>query len=341
MRSLTFVVGTGRSGSTALSQIVNRHPDVLSLNELLASVGRAGLPPERLDGGRFWQLLARPNPLFDTMIRSGLPLPEFLYPLRPGRFSAGTTGIPALCLTVLPHLTDAPDALFDDLGNEVTRWPMRTAAGHYEALFDTLCTRFGRSAVVERSGYSTHWVPRLRAAFPRAKFVHLFRDGPDCALSMSRHTGFRLILLLREIIARTGVADPAALTEDDVRSLPPELSGLLGDPIDPALVHGRELPIGDFGALWSQLVVEGVELLGAVPPDRRTTLAYEHLLDRPRDELARLAEFIGVAPDPGWLDTGCALLDGTRRGASRRLSPEHLAVLEDRCAPGARALALQ
>ncbi|MFF0445249.1 sulfotransferase [Streptomyces sp. NPDC004609] len=341
MRSLTFVVGTGRSGSTALSRIVNEHPDVLSLNELLATVGGAGLPPGRLGGTRFWQLLARPNPLFDTMIRSGLPLPEFLYPLRPGRFSARTTGIPALCLTVLPHLTDAPDALFDDLREEVTRWPVRTAARHYEALFGTLCARFGRSAVVERSGYSTHWIPRLRAAFPRAKFVHLFRDGPDCALSMSRHTGFRLILLLREITARTGVTNPADLTEDDIRSLPPELSGVLADPIDPALVNDRDLPIGAFGALWSELVVQGVELLGAVPPDRRTTLAYESLLDHPRTELARLAEFIGVAPDPRWLDTGSALLDAGRRGASRRLPPERLAVLRDQCAPGARALALQ
>ncbi|EKX63388.1 sulfotransferase [Streptomyces ipomoeae] len=47
MRSLTFVIGTGRSGSTALSRILNAHPDVLSLNEFMASVGTSPSPKGR------------------------------------------------------------------------------------------------------------------------------------------------------------------------------------------------------------------------------------------------------------------------------------------------------
>lgn len=184
MRTLTFIVGTGRSGSTALSRIVHAHPDVLSLNEFLSSVQSRGFPEGRLDGGEFWRLLADPNPQFERMIRNGVPMPEFLYTRRPGRFATETTGIPALSLMVLPHLTDDPDGLFDELEGQVRGWPDRTAAGHYEALFNLLCTRFGRTAVVERSGYSLHRVPLLRKAFPQARFVHLFRDGPDCALSM-------------------------------------------------------------------------------------------------------------------------------------------------------------
>ncbi|MEV0280683.1 sulfotransferase [Streptomyces sp. NPDC050610] len=339
MRTLTFVVGTGRSGSTALSHIVNAHPDVLSLSELMASVGSGGLPEGELDGGAFWRLLAEPNRVFDAMTRSGVPLPEFVYVRKPGRFGVETTGIPALSLMVLPHLTDDPDGLFDVLEGEVTCWPVRSAARHYEALFETLCARFGHGAVVERSGYSTHFVPRLRAAFPRARFVHLFRDGPDCALSMSRHTGFRMIFLLRELRDRAGVRDLKELTEDDVRALPPEMSALLGHRFDPALVRDRDLPLEGFGALWSELVAQGEAHLGEVPAELRTRLAYEELLDAPREELTRLAEFIGVEPLPEWLDAGCALLDNGRRGASRRLPARELDALKEGCAPGARVLA--
>lgn len=338
MRSLTFVIGTGRSGSTALSRILNAHPDVLSLNEFMASVGDAAFPEGKPAGEEFWQTLCRPAPHFERMIRSGLPLPEFLYTRRPGRYTADTTAIPALSLMVLPHLTDDPDGLLDELGAAVVRWPERTAAAHHRALFDLLCGRFGRTAVVERSGYSTGWAPGLRDAFPEARFVHMFRDGPDCALSMSRHPGYRTILLLREIKERAGVDSFSDLTPEHVRALPPDLSPLLDDRFDPALVRDRHLPLRRFGALWSELVTDGTEFLSGLPIGRRTTLAYEDLLDKPADELTRLAEFIGVDPRPQWLLTASALLDHSRRGSARTLPSGELAELTQSCAPGTRVL---
>ncbi|QOV38160.1 sulfotransferase [Streptomyces ferrugineus] len=338
MRSLTFVIGTGRSGSTALSRILNAHPDVLSLNEYMASVGDAAFPEGKVTGEEFWQTLFRPAPHFERMIRSGLPLPEFLYTRRPGRYSAQTTGIPALSLMVLPHLTDDPDGLLDALGAAVVQWPERTAAEHHRALFDLLCGRFSRTAVVERSGYSTGWAAGLRETFPEARFVHMFRDGPDCALSMSRHPGYRAITLLREIKERAGVQSFGDLTEEHVRALPPDLAPLLDDRFDPALVRDRDLSPRRFGALWSELVTEGAEFLAGLPADRRTTLAYEDLLDRPAEELTRLAEFIGVDPQPRWLSTASALLDHSRRGSASRLPAGEFADLRESCAPGARAL---
>ncbi|WP_037824727.1 sulfotransferase [Streptomyces sp. NRRL B-1347] len=338
MRTLTFVIGTGRSGSTALSRILNSHPAVLSLNEYLASVGGAAFPEGKVTGEEFWQALFRPAPHFERMILSGVPLPEFLYTRRPGRYASETTGIPALSLMVLPHLTDDPDGLLDELGAAVTPWPERTAAEHHEALFDLLRARFGRTAVVERSGYSTGWAPMLRTAFPYARFVHMFRDGPDCALSMSRHTGYRAIALLREIKERTGVEDLADLTDAQVRALPADLSPLLGERFAAALVRDRHIPLRTFADLWSELVTEGTEFLDRLPIDQGTTLAYEDLLDAPRDELTRLAAFVGVDPLPQWLDGACALLDHSRRGSARQLTDAELDELREACAPGTHVL---
>jgi len=339
-RPLSFVVGTGRSGSTALSRVLNLHPEVLSLNELLSSVGPEGMPEGSLTGEEFWRLLADPNPGFDRMIRSGAAIPEFLYPRRPGRFSAGTTGIPGLCMMVLPHLTDDPDGLLDELAPRVSAWPRRPVERQYRELFGLLCARFGRRAVVERSGFSVRWVPRLRAGFPEAGFVHLHRDGPDCALSMSRHTGFRLLLLQAEILARLGLEPGTELTPEHARELPPDLAGLLeGDTFDPRLVSDREIPVARFGELWSRLVTECVAHLEKVPEAARMSLAYEDLLDAPEEELSRLAGFVGVEPDRRWLAAGRSMLDASRRGAALRLPPDELAALRDACAPGERALA--
>lgn len=339
MRSLTFVIGTGRSGSTALSRILNTHPDVLSLNEYLASVGDAAFPEGLVSGAEFWDALFRPTPYFANMIRSGLLMPEFLYTRGPGRYTAETTGIPALSLMVLPHLTDDPDGLLDEIRAAVVDWPDRPATAHHEALFEFLGARTGGTAVVERSGYSTGWAPGLRAAFPYAKFVHLYRDGPDCALSMSRHTGYRTITLIREIRERTGIDSFSDLTEEHVRSLPPDLAPLLDERFDPALVRDREFPLSRFGALWSELVIQGTEFLDGLPADQRMTLSYEDLLDAPREELARLAAFVGVEPSPQWLEGARARLDDSRRGsAEKQLTAAELDELRRSCAPGTRAL---
>ncbi|WP_078965594.1 sulfotransferase [Streptomyces aureocirculatus] len=336
---LTFVIGTGRSGSTALSRILNTHPDVLSLNEYMASVGDAAFPEGPVSGAEFWEALFRPAPHFERMIRSGLPLPEFLYTRRPGRYTPETTGIPALSHMVLPHLTDDPDGLLDEIRTAVLDRPIAAAAAHHEALFAWLRARFGRTAVVERSGYSTGRAPGLRTAFPHAKFVHLFRDGPDCALSMSRHPGYRTITLMREIKERAGVDSFRDLTDEQVRSLPPDLAPLLGERFDPALVRDRDLPPRRFGTLWSELVVQGTRFLDTLPAHQRMTLAYEDLLDAPREELTRLAAFAGVEPSPRWLDHASTLLDGSRRGtAHRELTAAELDELRESCAAGTRAL---
>jgi hypothetical protein len=339
-RPLIFVVGTGRTGSTVLSRIFRLHPDILSINELFVSVGPVkSLPEKPLDGAEFWQILTAPNAGYDAMIANGTPLPEFLYPrLKERRYSAEDGGIPAISLMVLPHLTDDPDALIDVLEREVTTWPTRPVAEQHEALFDLLSAHFGGRVVIERSGHSLPFVPQLRETFPDAKFVHMFRDGPDCALSMSRHLGFRSSALGREVLEHAGVGSVEELTLDHLQQLPPDLLALVGGFSFDA-VRDRPMALSRFGTLWSEMIVEGVGHLAKIPADRRMSLKYEELLAARESELTRLAEFAGVDPDPDWLRAGAELLDAGKPGAATRLAPDELTDLRRSCEPGVAALA--
>jgi hypothetical protein len=109
---LTFVVGTGRCGSTMLPAILREHPDVLSMSEFFGTLRAAarGGPflGGELDGRELWQLLARPFPMLDEMISSGLQIADRAYPVGRGRFTPAA-GIPLICHYVLPMLTSDPD----------------------------------------------------------------------------------------------------------------------------------------------------------------------------------------------------------------------------------------
>lgn len=339
MSQLTFVVGTGRSGSTAVSRLLHTHPEVLSISEYWSSVGPRTLSAGSLTGAEFWSLLTAPHLPFERMLEAGLDVPELLYHRKPGRrFSHETAGIPALCQMVLPALTDDPDALYDELEPVVSGWPRRPTVEHHEALFAWLRERCGGDVIVERSGQSLGFVPALHADFPRAKFVHLHRNGPDCALSMSRHPGFRGTLLLQRALDMAGVASVVELERRHVEALPPQLARLFGQSLDASTIWDQDIDAADFGAMWSELIVEGEAVLKRIPAPV-LHMSYEELLERPHEMLTELTEFIGVTAPASWLDSSSASLHKSSKGSALRLPPEDLDMLRKSCQPGTEVLA--
>lgn len=334
---LTFVVGTGRCGSTALSDVLRLHPDVLSLSELITTLEPGALPDHPVSGADFWSLLATSRPFADRMIRAGTPVPEHLYQrVGGGRFTADR-GIPAVCLTTLPHLTSDPDALFDALRPVLVDRPAAPVADHYRAMFGFLARRYGRRTVVERSGFSLGLVPHLREHFPEARFVHLYRNGPDCALSMSRHPGFRLVQLMADGVAESGAGGAA---DDRPGGTAGGLERLLADDTyDLSAALSRPFPLERYGALWSQMITEGLAALAEVPAELRLSLSYEDLLAMPEAALTRLAQHIGIPADPAWTAAASTLLDTGRTSTSAALPDDELTRLTAACAPATRALA--
>lgn len=337
MMRLTFIVSTGRCGSTLLSRLLQVHPEILSMSELFCTLrpGTEELPDEVIDGRRLWDVLSSPEPSLDGMVRDGLAGPELCYPYGAGRFNA-ETGIPRISHMTLPMLTDDPDALFADLAGEVPRWPGRASWDQVRALFEYLAGAYGCSVIAERTAGSVMFAGWLRQHFPDARFIHMYRDGPGCALSLSKHTAARPMALMEDAGLLGGAeAGPAAAR----RAAGSDLYELIRPPFDMRRIMDYPAPpLATFGRLWSRMVLAAVEALGDLDSGTFMTLRYDDLLTRPWEMLARLADFLGAPATPEWLAKARSMIDSRRASREKELDGSILAELKEACEPGTRAL---
>lgn len=336
--SLTIVVGSSRCGSTMLSRMLAMHPRVLSISEFwnifLETEGH--IPTQDMGGEEFWRRITAPAPQFDGLVTARIIKNPLVFE---SRFSYAT-GMPSLCRILAWSVSGSPDPLYDSLAAVVPAWPARPVALHCRALFAELAAALGRPVIVERTGGSLYHVELLLEQYPEARFVFLHRDGPDVALSMSRHPTNRLAAM------RTLAGALSSSSPSDIEMVPPELrminpaefEGLTDPPYDKRRFLGFQLPLTYYGGMWSIMTRMGTRELRTVPRDKLLIMRYETLLTDPRAELSRLAAFMEMPADPQWLDKNSEFANPKRIGsAAAGVHPMDLAALRASCAVGNRA----
>ncbi|HWG13491.1 MAG TPA: sulfotransferase [Streptosporangiaceae bacterium] len=302
-----FVVSTGRCGSTLLSNMLRQHPDILSLSEFFGMLLTGPFPDGKLTGAQYWALLSTPHPFVTMAYRAGAPIEEFLYqPGRDGRFTPGT-GIPPILVTPLPHLTSEPERLYDEIAVFTQNLEPADAGTQHRHLFGWLRQRMGAQLWVERSGFSLRHLPDLISQFPGARFVHLYRDGRECAYSMSRSGAFRLGTVWMRLLEALGV-NPYLEEVPASATVPAALRPLMPGTFTLEAFEAIELPVEDFGRAWSEQIMAGLDTLDQLPPGRVLSVSYEYVVADPRGALARIGQFAGVTPYPAWLERASGLV---------------------------------
>ena len=341
-----FIVGTGRCGSTMLSSMIRGHADILSVSEFLVSVtdfaartAHAFPEGQPMNASQVWDVLAGLHPRQTTMLRHGVEMDEMLYPLTPTSRFNRQSGVPAILYVTLPHLTPDHDRLFEELREFVLTFEPDLAIRQYLRVFQWLMARFGKKVWVERSGGSLRAVARLAKSLPDARFVHVVRDGRDCAISMSRHTGFRMMMACT-IMSQILGYDPYDTDErKGVEELPDQYYRLLPEHFDAEAFARLDAPPALFGCYWSGEMMRGLKTLAELPGDRVLTVHFEDILDRPEPFLRQLLEFIGPEfVDNNWIKRAAAIIRPVR-SSWRTLSLAQQSALTEACRPGFQALA--
>jgi hypothetical protein len=340
-----FIVGTGRCGSTMLSNMLRDHAAILSVSEFLVSVTDLGgripqaFPEGRLmDARHAWEVLAGLHPRQTVMLRHGMEMDEMLYPLAPTSRFSRQSGVPAILLTTLPHLTPDHEALFEELRQYVMKFEPDLAIRQYERVFEWLRVRFGKKVWVERSGGSLRAVPRLAKSLPEARFVHIVRDGRDCAISMSKHTGFRMMMACTVMSQILGYDPFDTDQRRGVEELPDELYHLLPEHFNAEAFAKLDVPSTLFGHYWSGQMMRGLKTLAELPAERVLALHLEDILAQPEPWLNRLVEFIDPeSVDEDWVRKAVSTIRPVR-SSWRKLPAREQSALTDACLPGFQAL---
>lgn len=341
-----FIVGTGRCGSTMLSKLLREHPSILSLSEFFSVITDfyriipEALAEDPIEAAQLWEILSANSQRPNFLLRYDITVDELLYPYRAptARFNA-ETGVPAILQVTLPHLTDDHDALFDEVQQFALSQPPALMREHYQALFTWLQQRFKRQVWVERSGASLRITAQLMQNFPKAKFVHIVRDGRNCALSMSRHNVFRMGAIRLRLTTALGYNPFETDDRSGVENLPNELHYFLPEHFDAMAFRAYEvspsLCAEDF---WSNHLIQCLPVLSQVPQDRLLTLRFEDFLATPEESIGKLITFINPQlADDTWIRHAASLVR-PERSSWQMLPAEEQALLEKACEPGFAAL---
>jgi hypothetical protein len=340
-----FIVGTGRCGSTMLSNMIRAHREILSVSEFLVSVTDLGgripqaFPEGRwMDASQVWDVIGGFHPRQTVMLRHGVEMDEMLYPLAPTSRFSRQSGVPAILLTTLPHLTPDHEALFEELRQYVMTLKPDLAVRQYERVLEWLRIRFGKKVWVERSGGSLRAVPRLAKSFPEARFVHIVRDGRDCAISMSKHPGFRMMMACTIMSQILGYDPYDTDQRTGVEELPDELYRLLPEHFDAEAFCNLDAPSTLFGHYWSGEMMRGLKALAELPAERVLTIHFEDILAHPEAWLHRLLEFIDPEfVDKDWVRKAVSTIRPVR-SSWRKLPARERSALTGACQPGFQAL---
>jgi hypothetical protein len=272
------------------------------VSEFLFSMEPDPFPTGEITSEALVRKLSRKDPLVTAALGAHAEPVEFRYPVDAGKRWNRETGVPAIAGIALPHLTEDPDGVFDELIAFASSLPPAPIGHQYTEVFEWLRARFGGEMWIERTGGSLQHVGALDERFPSARFIHLYRDGRETAISMSKRDNFRLMFVGADIEKLVGVNPFASADDVAVPPLPEPFSRMLPDSFDIEALRAFEVPIERYGLHWSSIILRGLRRLQTIDPERVLPMAYERLVSEPAVELERLAAFLDLGIPPGWTE---------------------------------------
>jgi hypothetical protein len=248
---MLFIVGTGRSGTNLIRAILNEHPDIY---------------------------IATETHFIRTLLRI---------------FGDEEFDIEDFCRIALNHWTTngeerwvhkhleaggrSPEA-FRESFREFAPVQCGTVRQFVDAFFD-YCYGSGYSWVGDKSPFYGRHIKALRRQWPKAKFIHMVRDGRHAAASMQRHEGF------------------VRLINADF----PDTVDLYSYKKKAASYSTERVTKLDCIRFWGRIAEEIRQESSFIPETSYLEVHFENLLLYPLREIVRIIQFLGISKSLSYL----------------------------------------
>ncbi|MGI9013003.1 MAG: sulfotransferase family protein [Phycisphaerales bacterium] len=282
-----FIVGTGRCGTTMLRKLLQMHHDVHIPKEthffplLYDSFGQREVDVTQLIDLASRMYLAKGISIFDRICtQQSLERAQFLADVR------------------------------DAIGSEQC-----TVPAFMTGLYSVCGRAAGCSIVGDKTPDYGFCMGDLQQSWPNARFVHIFRDGRDVALSMRRVMSFRFLAAWK-----INHWWPIGL-DRMYESKRIEAEG--------------DLAVDVFFELWLQRFERIRDEATRLQPGSNLEIAYEQVLADAHGTLSRIASFLSLPADEGWIERAAATVrsDNVSRNLEdadrRELTVRHAGQLRD------------
>jgi hypothetical protein len=138
---------------------------------------------------------------------------------------------------------------------------------------------------VIRRAAAQSYMSQLADLFRDAKFVHLYRDGRECAYSFSRHPAYRLGAVSAMLDSRLGMS-PYLDDAKPPEQVPPDLRPFMPETFDHEAFVRFEVSVAESGQFWSDMIIPALDVLASLPAERVLQVSYENLVAEPRQALS-------------------------------------------------------
>lgn len=269
------------------------HPQALILSEFFSALHpQRGWPYDRnVTADEFIEILKREEGISPIWMALGQNISEVLVDLDAEKAKKkGFLNRPTILFIALRFLSENPEALFEEIIDNVSRYAAQPLRSHFLQLFDWLAERYEKSFWIERSGMSTNTFRQIRRTFPDARFVHIHRDGAETALSIKEHVSAALIVNYHFY----SPSDEELRKSMDL-SIPSS-----ENPMMQRLENS--MPVEKFGEYWSYSLALAYRELPYLNPGQLHEVRFEDLMENPRQVLTAIAEFFELPHDADWVE---------------------------------------
>ena len=282
-----FVVGTGRSGTNLLRDMLNLHESIYMPQET------HWIPKMH----EFYGLTANPFSVYQNIIERT-------------RYHDDMLAIERL----LEDFEFDKQALYALAAQRLRDENAATLVEVNDAIFGSLAEAKGKVLYGDKTPEYGFYMGMLQQLWPESRFVHMIRDGGDVALSMSKHRGFEE-MVNRDVINWCSVAfDYRARriaweerVKESARAIIPPVARPV---IKKLLGRGDEdsVSLAPYGRLWRARLRRISDEATRLKPGTYCEIRYEELLSEPAQALAVVAKTLEVECSSKWLESAAGII---------------------------------